>query len=268
MKKIFTTTIGLLAIVFLAQFTQAQTVMKVRVNAALDDHEEYLTQGNPSTGVIIGNLDAGSSDLEFGWQSASGDSQLVGMRFNNITIPKGAIISKAYIQFTVDATSKNTNPCIVYLKAEATDSASTYSDVIPYGLSSRPKLADSVKWTVSNGGTWNIVGSASVDQRTPNIGGLVQSLINRTGWKVGNSVAFYLYGSGTREVESFDGDATKAAQLVIEYIPVTSINKRIAAASDDLEEYVSNGTPSVGKIIGNMDVGSFVVNQQQAIHSW
>ena len=256
MKKIFTTTIGLLAIVFLAQFTQAQTVMKVRVNAALDDHEEYLTQGNPSTGVIIGNLDAGSSDLEFGWQSASGDSQLVGMRFNNITIPKGAIISKAYIQFTVDATSKNTNPCIVYLKAEATDSASTYSDVIPYGLSSRPKLADSVKWTVSNGGTWNIVGSATVDQRTPNIGGLVQSLINRTGWKVGNSVAFYLYGSGVREVESFDGDAPKAPELVVEYFVPQSISRRISSINDDLEEWTSNGTPSTGKTLGAVDIGS------------
>lgn len=256
--KIFTQSKSLICIVLLLSTlgVKAQSVLSVRVNQASDDHEEYLSAGNPSTGKIIGNLDIGSSDLEFGCESAAGDSQLVGLRFNNITIPKGAIISKAYIQFTVDATGKNTNPCIVYFKAESTDSAHTFSDTVRYGLSSRPKLADSVKWTVSNGGTWNVVGSATIDQRSPNLSSLVQMLIGRSGWKTGNSMAFYMFGSGTREVEAFDGDAPKAAQLVIEYFIPVSISSRIAAASDDLEEYVSAGNPSTGKILGNNDVGS------------
>ncbi len=245
------------AVLLLLSFgIKAQTTLSVRVNQASDDHEEYLSGGNPNTGKIIGNLDIGSSDLEFGCESAAGDSQLVGMRFNNITIPKGAIISKAYIQFTVDATGKNTNPCIVYLQAEATDSAHTFSDTIRYGLSTRAKLADSIKWTVSNGGTWNVVGSATADQRTPNLAAFVQSLIGRNGWKSGNSMAFYLFGSGTREVEAFDGDAPKAPQLVIEYFMPVSINSRIASASDDLEEWTSNGNPSAGKTLGNNDIGS------------
>ncbi len=255
--KFFTLSKSLIcAVLLLLSFgIKAQTTLSVRVNQASDDHEEYLSGGNPNTGKIIGNLDVGSSDLEFGCESAAGDSQLVGMRFNNITIPKGAIISKAYIQFTVDATTKNTNPCVVYLKAEASDSAHTFNDTIRYGLSTRNKLADSVKWTVSNGGTWNVVGSATADQRTPNLVALVQSLIGRNGWKSGNSMAFYLFGSGTREVEAFDGDAPKAPQLVIEYFTPVVVSQRIDAAFDDIEEWIA-GPPTQTKTVGAIDWNS------------
>jgi len=51
---------------------------------------------------------------------------------------------------------------------------------------------------------------------------IVQSLVNGAGWASGNAMAFYINGTGTREVESFDGDGPKAPLLVIEYLGGTS----------------------------------------------
>jgi len=74
---------------------------------------------------------------------------LVGLRFGNITIPKGSFITRAYIQFTVDATNKNTDPCEVTIRAENSDNPVTYNTADTFNLTKRPKIADSVKWNVS-----------------------------------------------------------------------------------------------------------------------
>ena len=46
-------------------------------------------------------MDITSSDLEFVADGNDGD-QYLGMRFTNIAVPKGAYITSAYVQFTVD----------------------------------------------------------------------------------------------------------------------------------------------------------------------
>jgi len=45
----------------------------------------------------------------------------------------------------------------------------------------------------------------------------VQQLVNRSGWASGNAMAFYLTGTGTREVESYDGEPGAAAALFVTY---------------------------------------------------
>jgi hypothetical protein len=194
---------------------QAPTTISVTVNSSLDDHEERINGSVPQTGTL-GAMDAASSDLELGNEAAAADPQLVGVRFTNLTIPANAIISKAYIQFAVDATAKNTDPCILSVRAEDNANPVTFSDS-PFSLSSRTLTTASVTWTVS-GSTWGTVGSAGVDQQTPDLKTLVQALVNKPTWTSGNAMAFFIQGNGTREVESFDGDVpAKAPKLVVEY---------------------------------------------------
>ena len=89
-----------------------QKTLNVRIGTADDDQEEWLPAKSGQTqSKTIGSLDAGSSDLEFGTEASGNDPQIVGLRFNNINIPKGSIILSAYIQFTVDAIGKNNDPC-------------------------------------------------------------------------------------------------------------------------------------------------------------
>lgn len=227
----------------------AASSLSSRISAPFDDIEEWLPGANQTK--TVGDIDWNSSDIEFGTESSGSDPQLVGLRFTNINIPKNSMILNAYIQFTVDATSKNSDPCKVVVKYEPNDNPSTF-DSVKYHLTNRTKSSDSVLWTVS-GSTWGTVGNATADQRTPDLKLLVQQIVSRNGWNKGNAMAFFLSGTGTREVESFDGDAPKAAQLVIEYIPLTSYTKRIDNAFDDLEEWLvdANQTKTAGEIDWN-----------------
>ena len=227
-------------------------VFSTRVNSAFDDIEEWIA-GPPTQTKTVGGIDWNSSDLEFGWESTTTDPQLVGLRFQSINIPKGSMIQNAYIQFTVDATSKNSDPCNVVIRYQPSDNPTTF-DSNAFHLTNRAKSTDSVSWSVGGAG-WTTVGSAGVDQRTPNLAALVQQIVNRGGWNSGNAMAFFLKGTGTREVESFDGDAPKAAQLVIEYIPVTAVSKRVDAMFDDLEEWIA-GPPAQTKGLGDIDYNS------------
>jgi hypothetical protein len=235
----------------------AQKTLNVRINSADDDLEEFLPARSGQTqGKVVGALDAGSSDLELGTEGSGNDPQMVGMRFANINIPKGAVILSAYIQFTVDATNKNTDPCIVYIKGGASDSAATFNSAGTFDVTKRLKTSDSITWNIS-GSSWGTVGAATDEQRTPDLRKLITSMISRSGWKSGNPLSFFIHGSGTREVESYDGDAPKAPMLVITYIEPQKLNVRINSADDDMEEWIpAKSGQTQGKTVGAMDGGS------------
>lgn len=234
------------------QIAAAQQTLSVRISAANDDLEEYLPGASQTK--TVGAMDAGSSDVELGNETAGNiDPQLVGLRFTNIAIPKGAIITNAYLKFTVDATNKNTDPCNLHIFAQAADNPLTFDPTVNFNISSRPRLADSIAWNIATG-SWATVGQSGADQTSTNIAALVQQLINRTGWASGNAMAFFIKGSGLREAETFDKSTTNCPQLVIEYITPTVLTKRVAAANDDLEEYISGANQT--KTVGAMDAGS------------
>ena len=65
------------------------TTLEVRVAASSDDAEETAS----------GRMSLTSSDLELVYD---GSDQTVGIRFNGVTIPQGASIRSAYVQFQVD----------------------------------------------------------------------------------------------------------------------------------------------------------------------
>ena len=196
---------------------------EIQINQGSDDMEEFLS------GSELGDTDLTSSDLELGAEYADGSNkQMVGVRFTNIPVKKDRIITNAYIEFELDKTNKTADPFDVHIWAEDTDSAATYtvSEIVPYELTSRPKLTDSVQWTIPLG-EFN-----TIDERYPtsDIKTLVQQLVNRDNWKEGNAMAFYIKGQGTREVEAFEDEPTAAAKLFIEF----------AMTEEDLVEYIAD----------------------------
>ncbi len=192
-----------------------QTTLNIKVNAALNDHEERTTGPVPQTGTT-GNMYPGSTALELGNETAAADPVLVGLRFTGITIPKFATIMNAYIQFTVKGTTKNTDPCNLNVYVENNVNPAIFSDNA-FSLSSRNYTAGgSIAWSVA-GSTWGTIGSAGTEQRTPELKALLQPLVFNNNWVPGNPMAFFLKGIGTREVQSFEGDPTKTAELVVTY---------------------------------------------------
>ncbi|MEZ4959932.1 MAG: DNRLRE domain-containing protein, partial [Saprospiraceae bacterium] len=188
------------------------------VSASSDDAEENLSGGAVSLT---------SNDIELVQDGSS--NQQSGMRFNNITIPKGATITSAYVQFTAKAT--NTGAVTLTLSGQAIDNAPTFTSSSG-NISSRTKTAATVSWSPAD---WNIIGQT---YQTSNIASIIQEIVNRSGWASGNSMVIMATGptTATRTAQSYDGVPASAPVLVINFStqPVEICNNAIDDDGDGL----------------------------------
>ncbi len=179
---------------------EPRSLVDVRVGASSDDGEERAS----------GNMYLMSSDLELTFDD--GGDQTVGMRFLGITVPQGATISSAHLQFQVDEV--NTGTTDLTIAGEASDDALTFTSSSG-NITSRTTTAASVTWSPP---PWTTKGEAGAAQQTSDIATVIQEIVNRPGWQSGNSLVLIIAGTGERTAESFDGDATGAPLLHIEYV--------------------------------------------------
>lgn len=169
------------------------------IHSGDDDVEE--TQ----SGVIYNS----SSDLEmmyddFEFVSGTPNAfQKIGLRFQNVSIPKGAKVDSAYIQFRSDET--DSDPAFFVISAEDADHSAVFEDSPTANVSGRVKVPYSVNW---NPPAWTSTGQSGVAQRTPQLDSLLQLVINRANWVQGNSISFMIEGTG---VSLTDEDAKRVA---------------------------------------------------------
>lgn len=195
-------------------YTSPVKSAKFQITQASDDLEERLApEAGQTQSKLVGEVDWTSSDLEFGCEGgAAADPQMIGFRFPGISLPKDKVIKNAYIESEVDVATSKVDPCNLTIWSEDNDNPLTFTNTASC-LTARPKSASSVAWNV-DANSLNVV-----DKRyySADIASLVQANLNRAGWNAGNAMAFYIKGSGRREMESYDGEASAAAALVIEY---------------------------------------------------
>ncbi len=203
--------------------TQKTLVSKIAQKS--DDAEQRLS--NNSTNIS-------SSDLEM--PRDGNRQQLVGIRFQNILIPKNATITEAKLEFTVD--ERKTGDISMRIWGQASDNAdrfrTNWSDI-----SNRP-LTGSVDWDDLP------VLEVNDTIETPDIKSIVQALVDRGGWESGNSMAFVLgrkSGSGRRTFESYDGEQSSAPTLTIKY-SATGGDINMLTVREKLIEEVNNLTVS------------------------
>ena len=175
----------------------AQSVDR-RIASGADDTEEV------STGAVY----APSGRLEIVLTENYGN-QVVGLRFTNLAIPKGAKITNAQLFFTAErASSAPTSVTVRGLK-----------DAKPFPTT-RNYLSSAAKTTALNSwppNPWTEVGVTD-KYRTGNIANIVQELVNASSWRSGGALAFVIYGGkGDRSAESFESSPNQAARLVVEY---------------------------------------------------
>ncbi len=175
--------------------------LSVQVSSSSDDAEERVSDGD---------MDLTSTDLELAQESGI-TSQEVGMRFNNIAIPQGAMITNAYIQFTNDESETSAMDLNIY--GEDVDNSPTFTTT-GYNISNRNKTSALVNWSPSS---WTTIGEAGVDQQTPNLSAIIQEIVNRSGWSVNNSLSIIVTGTEDRTVFSYDGNSSNAPILNITY---------------------------------------------------
>jgi hypothetical protein len=192
--------------------------LEVRIASGADDVEE---QGPDSLGTP-GAMYSYSTDLEMVRDDdpTSYGAQMIGLRFNHVTVPKGATVSQATIRFhAVSADSPNTNsdPTPLTIQGQAADSAPAFTTA-RYDLSTRARTTASVGWAPT---AW----SSGQDYETPDLTPLVDEIIGRELWVSGNSMVFVvrcsdgtpLASCGSRSAASYNGDASHAPLLHIEY---------------------------------------------------
>jgi SdiA-regulated len=172
-------------------------VLDVRVAVGSNDAEESAS----------GSVSLTSSDLELVTESSV---QKVGMRFAGLNIPIGATITNAYVQFVAD--ESQAGPTTLTVGAQAADNAAAFASGSS-NISSRPRTSASVPWSPP---AWS-TGQAGAGQRTPDLKAVVQEVVGRPGWQPGNAIAVIVTGSGHRTADSFEGGASKAPLLHVEY---------------------------------------------------
>jgi hypothetical protein len=209
--------------------------VEARVLSANDDVEEYVANGR---------IYLDSSDLEITQESPGSEdpeTQNIGIRFDQVAIPAGATVTGAYLQFTTDEPNKNADPFDVAISQENTGHAARYTEDA-YNVSNREFLDDTVAWTGIP--SWTTAGEAGEAQRTPDLTGLVQSVVDREDWASGAAMAFKLTGTGTRTAEAYEGGTgEEAPKLMVTYTldGATEIAATIQDARDDVEQYSASG---------------------------
>lgn len=185
------------------EFSVSGTKLEKRIAATDDDAEQ------DNSIFLAGGTTTNNADLDLGFGYEGGfDKTIVGLRYPDINIPSGAVITNAYIEFT--ANSSESGGCNMDIYIEANDNASAYQSTFQ-NLSNRTVYNSLVDWNgVSN---W----TNNQTYQTPDLSSIVQLVIDRAGWNSGQSLSFLIQGTDRREAFSFEDDPNKAPKLVVNY---------------------------------------------------
>jgi hypothetical protein len=167
-----------------------------------DDVEEALLG-------VPGDVYLDSSDLEMTEDPGYGrPEQVVGLRFRSLTLPAGAIVEEAYVEFAADAS--NNEPTNLELTFEASDDARAFS-AAPHDVTTRLRVTPAVAWPSVE--AWTSGGR----YRSPNLSAPLQAIACRPGFRSGSSVVVLIQGTGIREATAYDTSPAAAATLHVRY---------------------------------------------------
>ncbi len=199
------------------------TTVITQINVAEDDVEESISLADSTEGRRMSLL---SNDLEIAEIDAAGTPDIglvkLGFRFNNVQVPQGVNILSANVQLVAD--NSGSNPAEVTIYGENTGNAAPYTEEAG-NLTSRDVTTANVVWNIPE---WLSAGDITPSQLTNDIESIVQEIVNRDDWVIGNSINIIMVpsgdsanqtsASGGREAESYDDDnPDEGARLSIRY---------------------------------------------------
>jgi len=147
-------------------------VWETRVSSGDDDAEQREN----------GSIDLSSSDLEI---FNDGGIQVIGLRFVNIPIPKGAIVDNAFIELTCDETKGGTEPVNILIEAQLNPNPPTFADTTN-NITNRAATAANIVWSPEN---WTEEGQTD---RSSDIASVIQEIIDQADWSFGNALVLIL----------------------------------------------------------------------------
>jgi len=189
-----------------------------------------LVEHMTGTGQRAGTLrrDSGSGAADTQGETGSGTilrltytmnpsiNQTIGLRFDNINIPKGAIVKSARIDFVSSNDNIDADAVQIQVKVENTGDAQPFSNN-RYNLSSRTKFNDIVSWHPDDAWTFQQTVAG------PDVKSLVQRVVSDSnGWCGGNAMAFFLEPKTnsdimTRLAHAYEAGIGKKPTLTVSY---------------------------------------------------
>jgi hypothetical protein len=182
-----------------------------------------IAAGADDVNESSGNFAADQTDLWVGNAGAS-TSQYIGLRFTDVAIPPGSEIHSAHLE--VYPTVEQWIYLAYDFAAEAADNSEPFSGNNP---PSKRQLTSAIVAHESN-----VPWLANTWYPLDEIAALLQEVINRPGWQMGNSLSLITQGNpsggdfGRKFFSSFETDPRLAVRLVIDFSPAA-----IDAAIDD-----------------------------------
>lgn len=140
------------------------TTLNLQVGASADDAHEQ----------------AGVVTIDSGGFTADAENEWIGFRFQNVTIPQGAVIESAILALNI-LDSLSDEPSHRF-DAEASDNAAAFTTGAS-DISGRTLTGQHVDW---NSADLGVVANEYVD--VPDLATPVQAVIDRAGWASGNAV--------------------------------------------------------------------------------
>ena len=196
-----------------------------KINKGINDAEEKSN----------GDVNRTSGDLEL---VNDGGNQVVGLRFEDLNIPQGAVINDAYIQFT-SKNDDNENPRKLDIYGEDVDFSFVFGSNDD-NISDRTKTSTSVSWYPDY---WTGSNQSGTDQRTIQIRSIIQEIVDRPGFSMDSPISIIIEGYGMRVAKSFEGDDQDAPELCIEFSNCTDTD---GDGTCDNDEICGNGNLEPG----------------------
>ncbi|WP_041714518.1 PilC/PilY family type IV pilus protein [Paraglaciecola sp. T6c] len=225
-----------------------------------------------ATGCVTGDLtyqiDSQSNNAEErgnGYQSTGSEltfnassNDYIGLRFRNIALPQGAVVSNAYLEFTAYQNSSNNSASMTIRAANEAD-PNSFNNYPRYLLRNKAKTA-SVNWSGIE--RWY----RNRDYQSPSVASIINQLVERNDWQLGNDMVFILSDfSNTRGAYTYAERPSGAAKLVIEFQgqatpgQTSTVREHLVSKVDELS--ASGYTPIVDTLYeGVMYYGGLDVN--------
>ena len=198
-----------------------------RIDSADDDGSERLSNNN---------VDLDNNTLFLGEDNNDKD-QRVALRFAQLNIPSGAVITSAHLEFVADGNSTGNSDLTI--TAQSIDDSPELDDN-NRNLTNRLTGGLQKAWNPPN---WN----NNQTYQSEDISNLIQPIINRSGWCGRNALTVMIEGKGTRRAASADQDTNLAPALRVTYdassvaenegCAARVVVSQIRQKNDDAEEF-------------------------------
>ena len=238
-KKFIVLTSFILVLGLISSGTALGAVYDISIAEGGDDAEQHLNDGR---------MDIGSTDLEFAYEDAGDpaiDEQVIGLRFVDILLEKGAPVADAYVEVEVDKVDKQGSeaPVNLIIEGELVPNAAAFEDVVN-NITDRAVTTAQVKWSIP---AWT---EENAKFKTPDISSIIKEIISQEDWAPGNAIILIFRddkdnpSTGLREAESYEGEASAAPMLHIDV--AGEIDIPVANGGDDAEQHLDDGRMDIG----------------------